>query len=69
MKIRLKEFSDKDKQFFVFVGAVVALLVLISGINFVSACFTGLFVYIFLVICHFVWEFLRRVLPTRETYE
>lgn len=69
MKIRLKEFKDKDKQFFVFVASVVALLVLISGINFVSACFTGLFVYVFLVICHFLWGVVERVLPAREPYE
>ncbi len=52
MKIKLFNY---DFAFLIFVSALSGLIFLISGVGLVSSFLTGVFIYIFLRFCYFLW--------------
>lgn len=53
---------NEDYAFLMFISLVSALLFLLSGVSVVSAFLTGIFLYIYLRFCYFLWGIIRRFL-------
>lgn len=62
MKSRVPLKFNEDYSFLIFVSIVAAILFLMSGVSILSAFLTGLFIYLFLRFCFFVWMIILRVL-------
>lgn len=62
MKPRVPLKLNEDYSFLIFVSIVAAILFLMSGVSILSAFLTGLFIYLFLRFCYFVWVTILRVI-------
>lgn len=63
MKINLK--FNEEYAFLVFVSIIAGVLCFFSGVSAVSALLTGIFVYIFLRFCYFLWGLIMRIFSSR----
>ena len=53
---------NQDYAFLIFIAFFSALLFLISGISFLSAFLTGIFLYIYLRFVYFLWSLILRLI-------
>lgn len=53
--MKIKGFNH-DFAFLIFVSFLSGLIFLISGVGFLSAFLTAVFIYIFLRFCYFLWS-------------
>lgn len=60
MKIDFK--INSERGFFVFVAFFSGVLFVISGIGFLSAFITALFIYVYLRFCHGIWRVIYKLL-------
>lgn len=54
--MRIKFNFDEQSAFFIFVSVFSGILFLISGVSWLSAFLTGVFIYIFLRFTYFLWS-------------
>lgn len=62
MKIVPKFQFNETNSFFVFVGFVSGVLFGIAGYSLLSCFLSGVFIYVFLRFCSFVWSIIMRLL-------
>lgn len=51
-----------ERAFFVFMAVVVAVIMIIGDIDIFTAIVTGLFFYLFVRACYFVWGIILRLI-------
>lgn len=64
MKINFK--FNEEYAFLIFVSIIAGILCFFSGVSAVSALLTGIFVYIFLRFCYFLWGIIMKILSRKE---
>lgn len=57
---------NEDYAFLIFVSFLAGILSFFSGVSALSALLTGIFVYIFLRFCYFLWGLILKLLSRKE---
>ena len=58
MKFILK--FNQDYAFFIFISIIAGVFFIASGVPFISAFLTGVFIYIFLRFSYFLWNIIMK---------